>query len=57
VLDLVVLERSMAGEGSVDALVQHVMEIANVTNEAKLREALTGSIETRMPRLRAAGVL
>ncbi|HTW70442.1 MAG TPA: class I SAM-dependent methyltransferase [Acetobacteraceae bacterium] len=57
VLDLVVLERSMASEGDMEALVRHVMGIAKVTDEAKLREALASSIDTRLARLRAAGVL
>jgi hypothetical protein len=57
VLDLVVLERTVAGEGTPDALARHIMDTAAVDDEAKLRQALAGTIENRLPRLRAAGVL
>ena len=57
VLDLVVLEQTMAGAGSVDELVRHFQHAITVTDEAKLREVLSASIENKLPRLRAAGVL
>jgi SAM-dependent methyltransferase len=57
VLDLIVLERTMDGAGSLDELVRHFARAITVTDEAKLREVLTASIENKLPRLRAAGVL
>jgi len=57
VFDLILLERAMAGEGSIEALVRYVAGIANVSDEAKLQEAVVRSVEMRLPCLRAAGVL
>jgi len=57
VLDLTVLEYTMAGEGTVEALMRCFATVATINDEAKLGEVLSAAIENRLPRLRAAGVL
>jgi SAM-dependent methyltransferase len=57
VLDMVVLDRTLDGEGSIEDLVRFFHSTITITDEARLRTVLTGCLENRMPRLRAAGVL
>ena len=52
-LDLVVLDRTMDGEGSMEALVSFML---GGIDETKLREVLQSSLDTRLPLLRASGV-
>ena len=54
-LDMLVVERTLAGEGSVDALVTSLRRYAS--DEGKLREVLDKALATRVPVLRAVGVL
>jgi len=57
VLDLTVLEYTLAGDGTAEALMRCFSVVATVNDEAKLRGVLTAAIANRLPRLRAAGVL
>jgi SAM-dependent methyltransferase len=56
VLDLVVMQCTRDGAGSIDEIVRFFDDLVPVTDEARLREVLAGCIENRLPRLRAAGV-
>ncbi|HEY1934198.1 MAG TPA: class I SAM-dependent methyltransferase [Acetobacteraceae bacterium] len=53
-LDLLVLDRTLDGQGDVESLVDVMRPL--VTDEAKLREVLAVSIANRLPILRASGV-
>ena len=57
VLDLIVMDRTLEGEGSVDDLVRFLSDRITVSDEARLRTVLADCISNRLPRLRAAGVL
>jgi len=54
-LDLLVVDRTLDGEGDIDSLMGFMRRA--VTDEDKLREVLETSISTRLPILRAHGVL
>ena len=56
VIDLIVLEQTLAGAAGLDELVRAVGRVTSVADETKLRAVLTASMERRLPRLRAAGV-
>ena len=56
VLDLVVLDRTLEGGGSLDDLMQYFHAANAVTDEAKLRAVLATCIDNRLPRLRLSGV-
>ncbi len=57
VLDMVVMDRTLEGEGGIDDIVRFLNAAIAVTDEARLRTVLTACIDNRLPRLRAAGVL
>lgn len=57
VLDLVVLNRTLEGEGGIEDIVQFLNDAITITDEARLRTVLAGCIDNRLPRLLAAGVL
>ncbi len=57
VLDLVVLDRTLEGEGGIDDVQRFLSGIINVTDETLLRTALTACIDNRLPLLRVSGVL
>jgi SAM-dependent methyltransferase len=57
VLDLVVLDRTLEGEGSVEDILRYLGRVISITDEAKARDMLAACMEKRLPRLRAAGVL
>ncbi|MGA3402391.1 MAG: class I SAM-dependent methyltransferase [Acetobacteraceae bacterium] len=57
VLDLVVMDRTLEGAGSIDDLLAFFNDAITVTDEARLRTVLTACIDHRLPRLRASGVL
>jgi SAM-dependent methyltransferase len=57
VLDLMVMDRTLEGAGGIDDLLRFFNETSVVADEARLRSVLTGCIDNRLPRLRAAGVL
>jgi len=56
VLDLVVMDRVLEG-GGVDDVMQFFNKTNTVSDETRLRAIVTSSIEDRLPRLRASGVL
>lgn len=56
VLDMVVLDRMLSGDRSVDDILNYFKQTDGVTDETRLREVLTACVENRLPRLRAAGV-
>jgi predicted O-methyltransferase YrrM len=53
-LDLVMLDRTLDGEGDIDSLISFLRPQAG--SESKLEEILEGGLSTRLPRLRANGV-
>ncbi|HVC60401.1 MAG TPA: class I SAM-dependent methyltransferase [Acetobacteraceae bacterium] len=57
VLDLIVLDRTLAGEGSIDDILRFLATGIAITDEARLRAVLAVCLDNRLPRLRAAGVL
>jgi SAM-dependent methyltransferase len=57
VLDLVVIDRTLEGEGGIDNILRFFSGAITVTDEARLRTVLTACIDDRLPRFRAAGVL
>ena len=57
VLDLVVMDRTLEGKGSVDDIMRFLNDAIAVTDEARLRTVLATCIDNRLPRLRASGVL
>ncbi len=56
VLDMVVLDRTLEGGGSLDDLMQYFHAANAVTDAEKLRAVLATCIENRLPRLRLSGV-
>ena len=57
VLDMLVLDRTLEGEGGIDDIVRFLNTAVSATDETRLRAVLTTCIDNRLPRLRAAGVL
>jgi SAM-dependent methyltransferase len=57
VLDLVVMDRTLEGEGGMEDMERFFTCAFSITDRAQLRTVLTGCIENRLPRLRVAGVL
>jgi hypothetical protein len=55
-LDMIVLDRTLDGEGGIDELVRFLGGVINITDETKLRSVLVKCIDERLPRLRTAGV-
>jgi SAM-dependent methyltransferase len=56
VLDMVVLDLTLEGQGSIDDILRFLEGVITVTDEARLRTVLEACILTRLPRLLAAGV-
>jgi hypothetical protein len=56
VLDMVVLDRTLEGGGSLDDLMQFFHAANAVTDAEKLRAVLATCVENRLPRLRLSGV-
>jgi len=55
-LDLVVLDRTLEGQGGIDDILRFLNQAITITDEAKLRTVVEACIDTRLPRLRASGV-
>jgi SAM-dependent methyltransferase len=57
VLDLLVMDRTLEGEGDIEDILRFLNDRSTITDEASLRSVLTTCINDRLPRLRASGVL
>jgi SAM-dependent methyltransferase len=57
VLDLLVMDRTLEGEGAIDDILRFLNDRSTITDEASLRSVLATCINDRLPRLRASGVL